>query len=52
VLRDTQKKTLFIPVLQEKHQMDQLLDLADTQNNLVPQLAILATSIDTESDRW
>jgi serine protease Do len=46
VLRDTQKKTLFIPVLQEKHQMDQLLDLADTQNNLVPQLAILATSID------
>ena len=46
VLRDTGKKTLFIPVLQEKHQMDQLLDLADTQNNLVPQLAILAASID------
>ncbi len=46
VLRDTGKKTLFIPVLQEKHQMDQLLDLADTHNNLVPQLAILAASID------
>jgi serine protease Do len=46
VLRDTEKKTLFIPVLQEKHQMDQLLDLADSQNNLVPQLAILAVSID------
>ena len=46
VLRDTGKKTLFIPVLQEKHQMDQLLDLADTQNNLVPQLAILAASVD------
>jgi serine protease Do len=46
VLRDTGKKTLFIPVLQQKHQMDQLLDLADTQNNLVPQLAILAASID------
>ena len=26
--------------------MDQLLDLADSQNNLVPQLAILAVSID------
>lgn len=46
VLREKEKKTLFIPVLQEKHQMDQLLDLADTRNNLVPQLAILAVSID------
>ena len=46
VLRDTQKVTLRIPVLQEKHAMDQLLDLADPQNNLVPQLAILGVSID------
>jgi serine protease Do len=46
VLRDSGKKTLYIPVLQEKHQMDQLLDLADSQNNLVSQLAILAVSID------
>jgi len=46
VLRDTGKITLNIPVLQEKHPMDQLLDLADPQNNLVPQLAILAISID------
>jgi serine protease Do len=46
VLRDSGKKTLFIPVLQEKHEMDQLLDLANAQNNLVPQLAILAASLD------
>jgi len=46
VLRDSGKKTLFIPVLQEKHDMDQLLDLADAQNSLVPQLAILAVSLD------
>jgi S1-C subfamily serine protease len=46
VLRDSEKKTLFIPVLQEKHEMDQLLDLANAQNNLVPQLAILAASLD------
>ena len=46
ILRGSDKKTLFIPVLQEKHQMDQLLDLADSQNNLVPQLAILAVSLD------
>jgi serine protease Do len=46
VLREREKKTLFIPVLQEKHQMDQLLDLANAENNLVPQLAILGVSID------
>jgi serine protease Do len=46
VLRDTEKKTLLIPVLQERHPMDQLLDLADSQSNLVPQLAILAIGLD------
>jgi serine protease Do len=46
VLRDSGKKTLFIPVLQEKHEMDQLLDLADARNSLVLQLAILAVSLD------
>jgi serine protease Do len=46
VLRDSGKKTLEIPVLQEKHAMDQLLDLADPQKNLVPQLAVLAVGID------
>jgi len=46
VLRDGEKETLMIPVLQEKHAMDQLLDLADPENNLVPQLGVLAISID------
>jgi serine protease Do len=46
VLRDSEKKTLFIPVLQEKQRMDQLLDLADSENNLISQLAILAVSLD------
>lgn len=46
VLRETEKKMLLIPVLQEKHPMDQLLNLADPQTNLVPQLAILAVGID------
>jgi len=46
VLRDNDKQTLQIPVLQEKHPMDQLLDLANPQTNLVPQLAILAIGID------
>ncbi len=46
VLRDGGKRTLQIPVLQEKHPMDQLLDLANPQTNLVPQLAILGIGID------
>jgi serine protease Do len=48
VLQGSEKKILYIPVLQEKHQMDQLLDLADA-NNLVPQLAILAVSLDEKT---
>ena len=46
VLRDNEKTTLCIPVLQEKHPMDQLLELSDPQSHLVPQLAILAIGID------
>jgi serine protease Do len=46
VMREGQLKTLHIPVLQESHRMDQLLDLGQTQKDLVPQLAILAISID------
>jgi len=46
LLRDGRKKTLNIAVLQEKHPMDQLLDLADPQGNLVPQLAILGIGVD------
>jgi serine protease Do len=48
VLRDGQKKTLEIPVLEESHRTDQLLDLGQTEKNLVPQLAILAVSIDDQ----
>ncbi len=46
VMRDGVIKTLNIPVLQESHRMDQLLDLGQTEKDLVPQLAILAISID------
>ena len=46
ILRESEKKTLEIPVLQQRHAMDQLLDIADPQTSLVPQLAILAVGID------
>jgi serine protease Do len=48
VMRDGQKKVLNIPVLEESHRMDQLLDLGQTEKNLVPQLAILAIAIDDQ----
>lgn len=46
VLRGAEKKTLWVPVLQENHGMDQLLDLADAEKNLIPQLAVLGVGID------
>ena len=46
VLREGEKKTLLIPVLQERHAVDQLLNLADPETSLVSQLAVLAVTID------
>jgi serine protease Do len=46
VLRGDARKTFQIPVLQEPHRMDQLLDLGQTDKDLVPQLAILGVTID------
>jgi serine protease Do len=46
VLRESEQKTLNVPVLQEKNPMDQLLDLANPESNLVAPLAILAIGVD------
>jgi len=46
VLRESELKILNVPVLQEKNPMDQLLDLANPENNLVAPLAILAVGMD------
>ncbi len=46
VLRESEQKTLNVPVLQEKNPMDQLLDLANPDSNLVAPLAILAIGVD------
>jgi len=42
VLRGAEKKTLMVPVIERKDQMDSLIDLANPQDNLVPKLGILA----------
>jgi serine protease Do len=45
VLRGDQKKTLYIPAIEHRDQMDQLFDTADPEKNLVPRLGILAIDL-------
>ncbi len=45
VLRGTERKTLFIPVLEMKDPMDALPDLANSRENLVSRLGILALDL-------
>ncbi len=46
VLRGTEKKTLYIPVTEQKDKEDQIADLSNAQTSLVSQLAILAVTLD------
>jgi len=48
ILRGDQKKTLYIPAIEHRDQMDQLFDAANAETSLVPRLGILA--IDLTSD--
>jgi serine protease Do len=45
ILRGDQKKTLYVPAIEHRDQMDQLFDSADPEKNLVPRLGILATDL-------
>jgi serine protease Do len=49
VLRGKEKLTLHIPVLSEKHDVDQLLSLADPQENLVEPLGVLGIDLDSRT---
>jgi serine protease Do len=45
ILRGEEKKTLYVPAIEHRDQMDQLFDAADTEKSLVPRLGILAIDI-------
>ncbi len=45
ILRGKEKKTIYVPVLEEKHSVDQVADLVGSDETLVPQLAILAAEL-------
>jgi serine protease Do len=48
ILRGEERKTLYVPAIEERDQMDQLFDAADPEKSLVPRLGILA--VDLTSD--
>jgi serine protease Do len=48
ILRGDQKKTLYVPAIEHRDQMDQLFDSADPEKNLVPRLGILAIDLTNE----
>ena len=45
ILRGDQKKTLYVPAIEHRDQMDQLFDAADPEKNLVSRLGILAIDL-------
>ena len=48
VLRDTDRMTLYVPAIEHRDHMDELLDAVNTENSLIPRLGILG--IDLSSD--
>src|ERR1700683_1596992 len=45
ILRGDQKKTLYVPAIEHRDQMDQLFDAADPEKNLIPRIGILAPAL-------
>jgi serine protease Do len=45
VLRGKEKKTLFIPAIEHRDQMDQLLDTVNPENSLIPKFGVLAIDL-------
>jgi serine protease Do len=45
ILRGDEKKTLYVPAIEQRDPMDQLFDAADPETNLVSRLGILATDL-------
>ncbi len=48
ILRGDQKKTLYVPAIEQRDPMDQLFDAADPEKSLVPRLGIVALELSDE----
>ncbi len=45
ILRGREKKILYVPAIEHKDQMDELLDAVNPENSLVPRLGVLAIDL-------
>ncbi len=45
ILRGTEKKTLFVPAIEHRDHMDELLDAVNPENSLIPRLGVLAIDL-------
>ena len=45
ILRGKEKKTLYVPAIEHRDQMDQLLDAVNPENSLIPKLGVLAIDL-------
>jgi len=45
VLRGKEKKTLYVPAIEARDHMDELLDAVNPENSLIPRLGVLAVDI-------
>jgi len=45
VLRGKEKKTLYVPAIEHRDQMDEMIDAVNPENSLIPRLGILAIDI-------
>jgi len=45
ILRGKEKKTLYIPAIENRDQMDQMLDAVNPDNSLIPRLGVLAIDL-------
>ena len=45
ILRGKDRETIYVPAIEERDQMDQLLDAVNQENSLVPRLGILAIDL-------
>ncbi|MGA7216933.1 MAG: trypsin-like peptidase domain-containing protein [Candidatus Sulfotelmatobacter sp.] len=48
ILRRDERKTLYVPAIEHRDQMDQLFDGADPEKSLIPRIGILATDLTPE----
>lgn len=46
VLRGTEKKTIYVPAIEKRDQMDQLMDATNPEKSLVPRLGVLAIDLE------